>query len=613
MMLCRTLGPLVLVLMLFVFAQKGIWQGQFAFADESPEHAVESPANAAGTGDEDGGAVASSDAEEPAVAEGEGVPSAEAATGASAAGDLEEEASGEDAQAAEAGEPTQDDESGREADAERLSTVARSVVQVVVRSRNDEVRRVGSGFAVADGLVLTAAHVVADESRIVALPLATGAELVARVVASDEAADTALLRVSGLGLPAVTLAREGFTPGRRVTSMGGWNGEDRLSIGDERAVAFARGAVGQLEPMTSGDVEFQVIEHNAMIPAAGYGGPLVNDCGQVAGVNRGAPGVSRTRLRRGQAPEGVVVATGAGAIVALFGSTEATLVVSEEDCPDALEAAREEAVRAGTEASAERDRAERTEDDLGDALEQVEESAARLEEVQAQLEAARARLAELEREADEQPEDADGSGEDGGALQDALDEQRDLVARLEGLIRDREEQRRRSQRQLIVTIVSALAAVVLVVVVAVVLHRRRLRQVAAVQAAQQAALGSADTGGDRARTSAARFVLSGRTSDGQDVSLTLVDDQLELGVVIGRHPQRAGLVIADRTLSREHARLSYTDVTGGPRQLSVRDLGTTNGTSVNGRALSQGEEAAVRVDDTLGLGGVVLRVRGVDQ
>ena len=39
----------------------------------------------------------------------------------------------------------------------------------------------------------------------------------------------------------------------------------------DRAVAFARGAVGQLEPITSRDVELELIEHNAMIPAAGYG------------------------------------------------------------------------------------------------------------------------------------------------------------------------------------------------------------------------------------------------------------------------------------------------------------------------------------------------------
>ena len=84
-------------------------------------------------------------------------------------------------------------------------------------------------------------------------------------------------------------------------------------------------------------------------------------------------------------------------------------------------------------------------------------------------------------------------------------------------------------------------------------------------------------------------------------------------MVIGRHPQRAGLVIPDRTLSREHARLSYAYVTGGAAQLSVRDLGTTNGTSVNGRGLSQGKEAVVRRGDTLELGGVVLQVRGVGQ
>ena len=206
-------------------------------------------------------------------------------------------------------------------------------------------------------------------------------------------------------------------------------------------------------------------------------------------MNRGAPGVSRTRLRRGLAPEGVVVATGAAGIVAVFGDTEVTLAVGEADCPDALVTARGEVVQAETQTAAERNRADRNEDDLGDALVQIEEGASELEGVQAELEEARARLAELQREADERPDDPGGSEEETAALQEALEEQSELVARLEALSRKLEEERHQSQQQLTVTIVSALAAVVLVVVVAVALYRRRLQQIAAAQAAQEAARG----------------------------------------------------------------------------------------------------------------------------
>ena len=221
MMLCRVLGPLVLMLLLSL--QEGTREGPLAFAEEAPDDAVESPADAAATGDGDGGPAPSPDEEDSTAGEGEEASSDEATTEDGTAGEVPEEG----AEAAEAAEPTQDEAPGAEADAEWLPVIARSVVQVVVRDRNDEVRRVGSGFAVADGLILTAAaHVVDDESRIVAVPLVTGAELVARVAVSDESADAALLRVSGLGIPPVTFAREGFAPGRRVTSMGAWSQED---------------------------------------------------------------------------------------------------------------------------------------------------------------------------------------------------------------------------------------------------------------------------------------------------------------------------------------------------------------------------------------------------
>ena len=185
-----------------------------------------------------------------------------------------------------------------------LNAITTSLVQVVVLDRNGEVRRLRSGFAIsAAGHVITAAHGVANEDRIVVVPLDTKAELVARVVHSNERADVALLAVNGLEQQPLTLAEDGFAPGRLVYSAGVWGepGQELLvaQADDDVPAATAEGAVGQhgeIAP-TDGQPAVSLVLHNAMIPAAGYGGPLLNECGEVAGVNRGAPNVPNRRLR----------------------------------------------------------------------------------------------------------------------------------------------------------------------------------------------------------------------------------------------------------------------------------------------------------------------------
>ncbi|MDQ7799884.1 MAG: FHA domain-containing protein [Armatimonadota bacterium] len=65
--------------------------------------------------------------------------------------------------------------------------------------------------------------------------------------------------------------------------------------------------------------------------------------------------------------------------------------------------------------------------------------------------------------------------------------------------------------------------------------------------------------------------------------------------------QTCDLVLADPGVSREHARVER-----GPDGVEVVDLGSTNGTFVNGRKVTQ---CRLRHGDRLQLGGVVLEYR----
>ncbi|MBI3199574.1 MAG: adenylate/guanylate cyclase domain-containing protein [Rhodospirillales bacterium] len=78
------------------------------------------------------------------------------------------------------------------------------------------------------------------------------------------------------------------------------------------------------------------------------------------------------------------------------------------------------------------------------------------------------------------------------------------------------------------------------------------------------------------------------------------------GMVIGRSADQCELVVAHATVSRRHARLSLAG-----EALQVEDLGSTNGSAVNGTALSAGAPVALHAGNKLRIGDVELLVRQV--
>lgn len=76
-------------------------------------------------------------------------------------------------------------------------------------------------------------------------------------------------------------------------------------------------------------------------------------------------------------------------------------------------------------------------------------------------------------------------------------------------------------------------------------------------------------------------------------------------VRLGRADDDNDVVLTNQpTVSRHHAELTVAE----SGEVSVRDLGSHNGTHVNGRALAADERAEVGPDDLIGLGSVTVRV-----
>lgn len=181
------------------------------------------------------------------------------------------------------------------ADPADIDAATRGVVRIVIIGDDGgELFPVshGTGFAVGGERIVTNAHVIAealeDERLSIGIvPADRDIAVYARIVAYSERNDLALLEATEpLGLAPLTIAGNPPTTGR-VTAIGYPLNVDRaqgLSIQDmfrAQPPVTADGSLAGRRPSR----DFDTILHTAPIAAGNSGGPLVDDCGRVMGVN----------------------------------------------------------------------------------------------------------------------------------------------------------------------------------------------------------------------------------------------------------------------------------------------------------------------------------------
>jgi hypothetical protein len=182
------------------------------------------------------------------------------------------------------------------AQADDISAASRSVVRVAVAQlEGDQIVDFGhgSGFAVGPRLVLTNAHVVAlavsdpDRVRIGVIPAEGSPPSPARIVSVDPARDLALLELQQGSLPALTLYTGRVPAGAPVGALGYPGNVDRATAQSFEDLLQPRPpsrSMGNFSDMRSSPVGPTMV-HTADIARGHSGGPLVDACGRVVGVN----------------------------------------------------------------------------------------------------------------------------------------------------------------------------------------------------------------------------------------------------------------------------------------------------------------------------------------
>lgn len=490
--------------------------------------------------------------------------------------------------------------------------VAGQIVTVRVYKDDRQTAQGAGVVANGEGVVLTSAAVL-DAGRRVAVMAQRAGELAAKVRLKEKGSGLGVLMVDGLQLRGLPLAVAEVAPGGTVYSA--------TPVAEAGRDPFKRGAVGTTEARSiRGGGEVRFLQHNAMIGARAYGSPVVDECGRVVALNVPDPGAwSILTPAHKRQPKEVVFALSAHDVAARLEGLGVAFTAEAGTCATAEERARE--------AQQERQQAEEEARQAKEAQREAEERKRELEE--------KARQAQQDQQASEQEKRAARAAAEEAA--DHAEEMRraakDAKARADEMRRAKEaaeqgaaEAHAREERlRHIATLAGAGgAALLLLILVFWAMTARRKRravrsaQARAAEAEEEAALAGrnaaqAEEEAARARQRIAELpepapfdcVLTGTDGSGAPCALNLQREALgdAAGVVIGRDPAASSHIIADPSVSRRHVRL-YVD--GGV--LHAQDLGSTNGTFINGRTLVPGEAVRADAGDLLEVGSVTLRI-----
>ncbi|WP_313808782.1 serine protease [Sphingobium sp.] len=184
---------------------------------------------------------------------------------------------------------------GARAEQQDIAAAARGVVRVVLVATNGSDAYFvghGSGFAVAPDKIITNAHVVEltrEEKNLVigVIPSEGTRTYGGRIIAFSPGNDLALIQLEEGSLPVSTFYAGAVSDGQHVTAIGYPGTVDRAQGLGLKQLVEPLGTVKTSGTVSSGRASqtFDTVLHTAPLAAGNSGGPLVDDCGRVLGVN----------------------------------------------------------------------------------------------------------------------------------------------------------------------------------------------------------------------------------------------------------------------------------------------------------------------------------------
>ena len=469
--------------------------------------------------------------------------------------------------------------------------LASSLVHLEVYKGRDIIREGGGFVAQADrfnGYIVTNAELLQDADSLTVRVPGTGGQLVAQIIRSDLSSDFALLKVNGLDLPSLPFSEVAPVAGEVVWSAAKLTASDKVTL--------SKGILRTGFKLTQTEVGWY--QHTAGL-GEGHGSVLLNECGQVVGLDFSRPTTT-----------GTARAVDLESLKNLLTSQNVRLTPADKRCVSQVAQLQQKADLAAADARRAQDEAVKAQEVARNLERQLKASSqsgaelvretrlakARADDAIAAAEVAEAKADDMRRELEEKTVML---REETQELLKALEADRLLAEeRFQDLLASQEEAARNRERILI-----GLAGV-LILIIGVVLFLARNRS-------PKSRPGAADRSvPDSHREEMSEYVLDGRDDDGIRYLLRISGDQLSKahdGVIIGRNPKDSPYIINHADVSRKHARLKVMK-----NRVFIEDLGSTNGTSVNGQSIDDKGLVSVGNGDQIIIGSVVMKLRVLD-
>jgi hypothetical protein len=183
----------------------------------------------------------------------------------------------------------------------------RSVVMVLSKLANDNVGS-GTGWAIGDGSYFVTNNHVVDGALATVVVVDTdenrGQAHPAEIVWKSETYDLAVIQTRDLHLPALTVSDWVPSKGSKVVAIGYPSAADLNFTEGQTLIpvsTFTDGIVGRVleRPWPGETTALAIIQHSATLNHGNSGGPLIDACNRVIGVNTQGVPTSETTLAEG--------------------------------------------------------------------------------------------------------------------------------------------------------------------------------------------------------------------------------------------------------------------------------------------------------------------------
>ncbi len=378
-----------------------------------------------------------------------------------------------------------------------------------------------------------------------------------------------------------------------------------INLENEPDTRVVTGALASIEEAES-DQHPNYYLHNALVGKKNLGGALFNNCGEVVGVIVPKPGwFNRT-------PKGTQYAVPVDWAINKFSTQEWQITRVTDVClSDAKQAA--EKVRLATEAKqvaaaakeAMEQEAAKKQAELDALKQKSEEEKGASEEERQRL---KADIETRKKEAREASDQVTAAQEAHAAAKDAEKEAKEAK---EALAEAQDATREREEQYMLWAILGGAVLLFLLLLVWMLKQRtvtreRREKEAAASRAEEvQASLTAREEEDARVRQTPTVF-FEGTDSNGKNFALRIPGPSIATasGAAVGRNPGGSDFILNHPQVSRRQFRL-FVD----GKLLLIEDLNSTNGTIVDGKKLSGGDETVVTNLSRVELSDLVLTVR----